>query len=189
MPPTAGSSTAEPAALLLRPRLTRVLSRGRARAACGRRGAGVDSGRRGLEPRSAARRRSTSYQEDVERRAAALGLMALRWPEPFPAEDTELGAAGRDLREVDRPRRGLLAGRAAAGVRRRPRPERARQRPDRRRRVRDAPCRGDQGRGAGEHAAGARRGQRAGARRRRRRGARDLGRRPRAGRRAGDPGG
>src|SRR4051794_39735565 len=26
--------------------------------------------------------------EDVERRAAALGLMALRWPEPFPA-DTE----------------------------------------------------------------------------------------------------
>jgi len=29
-----------------------------------------------------------SYREDVERRAAALGLMALRWPEPFPAEDT-----------------------------------------------------------------------------------------------------
>ena len=27
-----------------------------------------------------------SYQEDVERRAAALGLMALRWPEPFPAD-------------------------------------------------------------------------------------------------------
>ena len=29
-----------------------------------------------------------SYMEDVERRAAALGLMALRWPDPFPA-DTE----------------------------------------------------------------------------------------------------
>lgn len=27
-----------------------------------------------------------SYQEDIERRAAALGLMALRWPEPFPAD-------------------------------------------------------------------------------------------------------
>jgi 2-hydroxychromene-2-carboxylate isomerase len=29
-----------------------------------------------------------SYQEDVERRAAALGVMPLRWPDPFPA-DTE----------------------------------------------------------------------------------------------------
>jgi 2-hydroxychromene-2-carboxylate isomerase len=29
-----------------------------------------------------------SYMEDVERRAAALGVMALRWPDPFPA-DTE----------------------------------------------------------------------------------------------------
>jgi 2-hydroxychromene-2-carboxylate isomerase len=29
-----------------------------------------------------------SYMEDVERRAAALGMMALRWPDPFPA-DTE----------------------------------------------------------------------------------------------------
>jgi 2-hydroxychromene-2-carboxylate isomerase len=29
-----------------------------------------------------------SYKEDVQRRAAAMGLMALRWPEPFPA-DTE----------------------------------------------------------------------------------------------------
>ncbi len=29
-----------------------------------------------------------SYQEDIERRAAALGLMTLRWPDPFPAEDT-----------------------------------------------------------------------------------------------------
>ena len=28
-----------------------------------------------------------SYQEDVERRAAELGLMRLRWPSPFPAED------------------------------------------------------------------------------------------------------
>jgi 2-hydroxychromene-2-carboxylate isomerase len=27
-----------------------------------------------------------AYQEDVERRAAALGLMALRWPDPFPAD-------------------------------------------------------------------------------------------------------
>jgi 2-hydroxychromene-2-carboxylate isomerase len=30
----------------------------------------------------------SSYKEDVQRRAAALGVMALRWPEPFPA-DTE----------------------------------------------------------------------------------------------------
>ena len=29
-----------------------------------------------------------SYQEDVERRARELGLMQLRWPQPFPAEDT-----------------------------------------------------------------------------------------------------
>ena len=28
-----------------------------------------------------------SYQEDVERRAQELGLMRLRWPQPFPAED------------------------------------------------------------------------------------------------------
>ena len=28
-----------------------------------------------------------SYREDVERRAEELGLMQLRWPEPFPAED------------------------------------------------------------------------------------------------------
>jgi 2-hydroxychromene-2-carboxylate isomerase len=27
-----------------------------------------------------------AYQEDVERRAAALGLMRLRWPDPFPAD-------------------------------------------------------------------------------------------------------
>jgi 2-hydroxychromene-2-carboxylate isomerase len=30
-----------------------------------------------------------SYQEDIARRAAALGLMPLSWPDPFPAEDTE----------------------------------------------------------------------------------------------------
>lgn len=29
-----------------------------------------------------------AYREDAERRAEALGLMALRWPEPFPAADT-----------------------------------------------------------------------------------------------------
>jgi 2-hydroxychromene-2-carboxylate isomerase len=29
-----------------------------------------------------------SYQEDIERRAEALGLMTLRWPDPFPVEDT-----------------------------------------------------------------------------------------------------
>ena len=27
-----------------------------------------------------------SYREDVERRAAALGAMPLRWPDPFPAD-------------------------------------------------------------------------------------------------------
>jgi 2-hydroxychromene-2-carboxylate isomerase len=30
-----------------------------------------------------------SYQEDISRRAAALGLMPLSWPDPFPASDTE----------------------------------------------------------------------------------------------------
>jgi 2-hydroxychromene-2-carboxylate isomerase len=30
-----------------------------------------------------------SYQEDIERRAAALGVMTLRWPDPFPADDLE----------------------------------------------------------------------------------------------------
>jgi 2-hydroxychromene-2-carboxylate isomerase len=30
-----------------------------------------------------------SYQEDVERRAQELGLMRLRWPDPFPAQDME----------------------------------------------------------------------------------------------------
>ena len=30
-----------------------------------------------------------SYREDVERRATALGVLPLRWPEPFPAEDLE----------------------------------------------------------------------------------------------------
>jgi 2-hydroxychromene-2-carboxylate isomerase len=30
-----------------------------------------------------------SYKEDVERRAQELGLMQLRWPDPFPAEDLE----------------------------------------------------------------------------------------------------
>lgn len=29
-----------------------------------------------------------AYREDAERRAGALGLLALRWPEPFPPEDT-----------------------------------------------------------------------------------------------------
>ena len=28
-----------------------------------------------------------SYREDVERRAAALGVMPIRWPEPFPVSD------------------------------------------------------------------------------------------------------
>jgi 2-hydroxychromene-2-carboxylate isomerase len=28
-----------------------------------------------------------AYREDVERRASELGVMRLRWPEPFPAED------------------------------------------------------------------------------------------------------
>ena len=27
-----------------------------------------------------------AYREDVERRAAALGVMAMRWPDPFPAD-------------------------------------------------------------------------------------------------------
>jgi 2-hydroxychromene-2-carboxylate isomerase len=27
-----------------------------------------------------------SYREDIERRAAALGMMPIRWPDPFPAD-------------------------------------------------------------------------------------------------------
>ena len=79
-----------------------------------------------------------SYQEDVERRASALGVMALRWPEPFPAEDLSWAtlaatyakwigrgvafslaalrqsfAAGRDLSVVDNV---LLAAAACGGI-------------------------------------------------------------------------
>ena len=80
-----------------------------------------------------------AYREDVERRARALGLQPLRWPRAVPA-DSRVRAARRDLREVDRPRRRVLARRVPAGVRRRARPGRARQRADRRRGVRDAPA-------------------------------------------------
>ena len=175
------------AALLLRPRLTRVLPRGRARAARARHGAGVDPGR----PRRAGvplRGGDRVLPEDVERRAAALGPDGAALARAVPGRR----GAGRCW---PRPTRSGSAAawrsprRAAPGVRRRPRPVGPRQRADRRRGLRDAPGGGDQGRRAREHAARAAR-RRASAPRPTAStdGPRDLGRRPRAGRRAGDTG-
>ena len=158
MPPTAGSSTAEqprfyydlasPESYLVAERALHALGEVPEWIPVERRRAGV--------PLRGGGRRPTRRTSSAGRRRSA--LMELRWPDAVPGPGPELGAAGRDLREVDRPRRRVLARRAAPGVRRRARPVRARQRPDRRRGVRDAPGRGDQGRRAGEHAPGAGRG-------------------------------
>ena len=40
----------------------------------------------GFEPAFRCAAEVDAYREDVERRAAALGLMHIRWPEPFPAD-------------------------------------------------------------------------------------------------------
>jgi 2-hydroxychromene-2-carboxylate isomerase len=43
-----------------------------------------------------------SYREDIERRAAALGAMTLRWPEPFPADTRWAMLAATYARSIGR---------------------------------------------------------------------------------------
>ena len=105
------------------------------------------------------------YRADIERRAAAYGLMPLRWPPRVPGRH-RVGDARRDVREADRPGGRVLDGRVPPGVRRRPRPRRARLGAGRGGGRGDAPRGGDQVGRAARHARGGWR------RRRRRRGRR-----------------
>ena len=119
---------------LLRSRLAVLVAGGRAGqlACCPSRRSGSRScsagcsrstaGARGRDGR--ARRRACA---EVERRAAEYGLPPVRWPDPWPGNMLARDA-GRDLRGADRQGGLVLAGRLPAGVRRRPRPERPRQR-------------------------------------------------------------
>ncbi len=75
---------------------------------------------------------------EVERRASAYGLPPIAWPDPWPGNTLTVMRVG-DLRQADRPHRLLLPRRLPPGLRRRPRPDRPRQRADRRRRLRAAP--------------------------------------------------
>ena len=43
-----------------------------------------------------------AYREDVERRARALGLQPLRWPEPFPADTDRAMLAATYAKEIGR---------------------------------------------------------------------------------------
>jgi 2-hydroxychromene-2-carboxylate isomerase len=43
-----------------------------------------------------------SYREDIERRAAALGAMPLRWPDPFPADTRWAMLAATYARSIGR---------------------------------------------------------------------------------------
>jgi 2-hydroxychromene-2-carboxylate isomerase len=43
-----------------------------------------------------------SYREDIERRAAALGVMPLRWPDPFPADTRWAMLAATYARSIGR---------------------------------------------------------------------------------------
>jgi len=85
VPPTAGSSTAEQARFyydLASPEAYLVAER--ALHALGEVPEWIPARDDGLAFRCAAE--VDAYKEDVERRASALGLMALRWPDPFPAD-------------------------------------------------------------------------------------------------------
>ena len=87
MPPTAGSSTAEQPRFyydLASPESYLVAER--ALHALGEVPEWIPVGVGSLELPLRARR-SRAYKEDVERRAAELGLMELRWPEAFPDQD------------------------------------------------------------------------------------------------------
>ena len=81
---------------------------------------------------------------EVERRAAGLRPAAARLARPL-ARQHAVRDARRDLRQADRPHRLLLPRRLPPGLRRRARPDRARQRADRRRRLRAAPARAAEG--------------------------------------------
>jgi 2-hydroxychromene-2-carboxylate isomerase len=86
VPPTAGSSTAEPQPRfyydLASPEAYLVAER--ALHALGDVPEWIPVRDDGLAFRCAAE--VDAYKEDVERRAVALGLMTLRWPDPFPAD-------------------------------------------------------------------------------------------------------
>jgi 2-hydroxychromene-2-carboxylate isomerase len=82
VPPTAGSSTARFYYDLASPEAYLVAER--ALHALGEVPEWIPVRDDGLAFRCAAE--VDAYKEDVERRASALGLMALRWPDPFPAD-------------------------------------------------------------------------------------------------------
>jgi 2-hydroxychromene-2-carboxylate isomerase len=91
VPPTAGSSTADPQPQPEQPRFyydfaspESYLVAERALHALGEVPEWIPVGVGSFGFRCA--EEVASYREDVERRAAALGLMALRWPDPFPAD-------------------------------------------------------------------------------------------------------
>ena len=86
--------------------------------------------------------RRAGEQAEVERRARERGLMEVRWPDPWPTP-TETVNLAATYAAAGRPRGGVLARRVPPDVQRRARPERARQRADRRRRVRAAPAGGE----------------------------------------------
>jgi 2-hydroxychromene-2-carboxylate isomerase len=92
VPPTAGSSTARFYYDLASPEAYLVAER--ALHALGEVPEWIPVRDDGLAFRCAAE--VDAYKEDVERRASALGLMALRWPDPFPA-DTYAKAVGRGV--------------------------------------------------------------------------------------------
>ena len=77
---------------------------------------------------------------EVERRAAEQGLPAIRWPDPWPGNMLTAMRAAAFAQQTGQ-RGGLLARRLPPGVRRRPRPQRARQRAAGRGRVRAASTR------------------------------------------------
>ncbi len=128
---------------------------------------------------------------EVERRAQAYGLPPIRWPDPFPGNMLFAMRAATFAKEIGRTAV-VRARRVPPGVRRRPRPLRARQRLPRRGLVgapsalahrRRRPRRDQAAAARGDRARRRPRGQRRAERRRRRRGL--LGRRPARGRGAG----
>ena len=134
------------AGLLLRPRLPvrlagrRADQRGPARAA----GLAADPPRRHLaahrrpvlgdQPTSA--RRTWTRSSGARKR---YGLQPIRWPEGWPNNTLATAMRAATFAAADRASRRLLPRRLPPGVRRRQGPERARQRPDRRRRLRAPP--------------------------------------------------
>ena len=150
--------------LLLRPRKPARLPGRRARAAGATRARRVAAGARRRACRapsastpSAARPTRPCSARRSPRRADELGLQPLRWPDAVSLRQRARDAR-RDVCEVDRAHRAVRPGRLPPGLRRRARPRGARQRADRRRRLRDAP----RGRAARRRAALGRRAARRG---------------------------